>query len=406
MRDTAMNPQSDMDCNEHFLSKPQPVCARQAMNSVARSLIYFLLAGADAALPGSPKAGVPVPVRDLAWIRPSGDKRHFVRDGTNERFVAWGFNYDRDDAGRLLEDYWTDEWDTVAQDFREMKAFGANVVRVHLQLACFMKSSEEADEKNLARLSKLVQLADQTGLYLDVTGLGCYRKEDVPAWYDALKESARWEVQARFWRAVAAVCKDSPVIFCYDLMNEPVASGDRKGDWLPGQPLDGKYYVQRLTTDMHGRNEKEIARAWIAKLAAAIRSVDARHLLTVGVIPWEQVFKGAKPVFYAPDVCASLDFVSVHLYPKEGKLEDDLSVLKVYDIGKPLVLEEIFPLSASSATTEAFMERSQAHADGWMSFYWGKTPEEYEKQQGVKAGLIGSWLRRFNGMAARFAVKP
>jgi len=24
----------------------------------------------------------------------------------------WGFNYDRDDAGRLLEDYWEKEWDT------------------------------------------------------------------------------------------------------------------------------------------------------------------------------------------------------------------------------------------------------------------------------------------------------
>jgi len=229
------------------------------MSSIVRSLIYCLLAGAGAALLGSLKASVPVPVRDLAWIRPSDDKRHFVRDGTNDRFVAWGFNYDRDDAGRLLEDYWANEWDTVAEDFREMKAFGANVVRVHLQLARFMKSSEQADEKNLTRLSKLVRLADQTGLYLDVTGLGCYRKEDVPAWYDSLEESARWDVQARFWRAIVAVCKDSPTIFCYDLMNEPVASGDRKGDWLPGQPLDGKYYVQRLTTDMHGQPTRRFA---------------------------------------------------------------------------------------------------------------------------------------------------
>jgi hypothetical protein len=377
------------------------------MPNPVRSLICFLLLGTAAVLTASAqKDGAPTPVRGLAWIRPSADKRHFVRESTNERFVAWGFNYDRDDAGRLLEDYWADEWDTVAQDFREMKALGANVVRVHLQLARFMKSPEQADEKNVARLGKLVLLAEQTGLYLDVTGLGCYRKEDVPAWYDALKESARWDVQARFWRAVAAVCKDSPAIFCYDLMNEPVASGDRKGDWLPGQPLDGKYYVQRLTTEMRGRSEKDIARAWLAKLAAAIRSVDARHMLTVGVIPWEQVFKGAKPVFYAPDVCAPLDFVCVHLYPKEGKLEDDLAVLKVYAIGKPLVLEEIFPLSASGETTQAFMERSRALADGWMSFYWGKTPEEYDKQPGVKPALIASWLRRFNGMAARLTVKP
>ena len=34
----------------------------------------------------------------------------------------WGVNYDHDDAGRLLEDYWADEWPTVVEDFREIKA--------------------------------------------------------------------------------------------------------------------------------------------------------------------------------------------------------------------------------------------------------------------------------------------
>ena len=49
-------------------------------------------------------------------------------------------------------------------------------------------------------------LAEKTNLYLDVTGLGCYHKKDVPAWYDRLSEKDRWEVQARFWEAVAARC--------------------------------------------------------------------------------------------------------------------------------------------------------------------------------------------------------
>ncbi len=129
-----------------------------------------------------------------------------------------------------------------------------------------MKSPEQPDEKNLARLGKLVGLAEETGLYLDVTGLGCYHKDEVPAWYDAMDESARWKVQARFWSTVAGVCKDSPAIFCYDLMNEPVASGDRKGDWLPGAPLDGSYFVQRLTTDMRGRTDVEVAKEWIARV--------------------------------------------------------------------------------------------------------------------------------------------
>jgi hypothetical protein len=212
-------------------------------------------------------------------------------------------------------------------------------------------------------------------------------------------------VQDEFWRAVATVCKESPAIFCYNLMNEPVASGSRKGEWMAGEPLDGKYYAQRLTTDMRGRTEQEIARAWIAKLTSGIRAVDNRHMLTVGVIPFEQLFgKAARPTFRAPDVCAPLDFVSVHFYPKDGKLEDDLAILKLYEIGKPLVIEEVFPLKATSETTTTFIKRSQTHVDGWMSFYWGKNAEEYDKQKDdIKAELIGGWLRTFTGLKSQLA---
>jgi hypothetical protein len=342
----------------------------------------------------------PSPASELDWIRPSKDRTHFVREVTNERIVMWGFNYDHDDACRLLEDYWRDEWATVVEDFREMKGLDGNVVRIHLQLARFMKNADQPDDDNLALLAKLVRLAEDTGLYLDVTGLGCYHKKDVPGWYDGLEESARWDVQTRFWKAVAAVCKHSPAIFCYDLMNEPVLTGgEGKNDWLPGPPLGGKYFVQRIATDARGRTDKEIAGAWVDRLAAAIRSVDHRHMITVGVIPWAQVLKGAKPIFYAPEVCGPLDFVSVHFYPKAGKLDDDLAALKVYEVGKPLIIEEIFPLSASFEETETFIERSKAHVDGWISFYWGKSIEENEKKGDITGALVAGWLKRFRMMS-------
>ena len=160
-----------------------------------------------------------------------------------------------------------------------------------------------------------------------------------------MDESARWKVQARCWRAIAEVCKDSPAVFCYDLMNEPVPSGDQKGDWLPGEPMGGSYFVQRLTTDMRGRTETEVAKAWVAEMSAAIRSVDQRHMITVGLACWEETFgPDAKSAFCDPEVSAALDFLSVHYYPRQGKLDDDLALLKHYDIGKPLVIEEIFPL--------------------------------------------------------------
>jgi hypothetical protein len=117
------------------------------------------------------------------------------------------------------------------------------------------------------------------------------------------------------------------------------------------------------------------------------------------VIPWAQVFKGAKPLFYAPEVIGPLDFVSVHFYPKAGKRDDDLAALKVYEVGKPLVIEEIFPLSASLEETEAFIERSKEHVDGWISFYWGKTIGEYDKAGDFKGALVSGWLRRFRALS-------
>lgn len=214
---------------------------------------------------------------DLPRVVLSEDGKDFRREGTGQRFYVWGVNYDHDREGRLIEDYWHDEWPTVEEDFAEIKSLGANVVRIHLQLGKFMTTASEPNQQNIQKLADLVKLAERFQIYLNITGLGCYHKQDVPAWYDEMSEAERWQVQANFWKAVAATCKDSPAIFCYDLMNEPVLGGGKEpGEWLVGPPLGDKYFVQRLTTDMAGRDNKVVAAAWVKKLTDAIREVDSR----------------------------------------------------------------------------------------------------------------------------------
>ena len=148
-----------------------------------------------------------------------------------------------------------------------MKALGANVVRIHLQVGKFMQQPDTPNSGSLDTLARLVKLAERLSLYLDVTGLACYHKADVPAWYDAPSEEARWEVQARFWEAVAARCAGSPAIFCYDLMNEPILPGQTKEtEWLAGE-FGGSYFVQRITLDLAGRTQQQVAGAWVDRLA-------------------------------------------------------------------------------------------------------------------------------------------
>jgi hypothetical protein len=343
-------------------------------------------------------AAPPVRAADarFEFIRVARDGKQFVLSNSKHEFHPWGFNYDHDRANRLLEDYWQTEWDAVTNDFREMKTLGANTVRIHLQLGKFMRAPQEPDEDSLRQLGRLLALAQATGLYLDITGLGCYKKEDVPQWYNALEEGPRWDVQARFWDAVARVCSQSPAVFCYDLMNEPVVTeGKQNRDWTPGAFGD-RYFVQRLTLDFAGRTQQQIARAWVEKMVAAVRKQDPKHLITVGAIPWAMTWPGAKSLIYSKQVSKHLDFVSVHFYPKHGEVPKALKALEVYDIGKPIVIEEMFPLSCSAADLDQFIDASRPRATGWIGFYWGKTIEEYKQQNGSIADAITlSWLEYF-----------
>lgn len=338
----------------------------------------------------------------LSKITLSKDGKDFRRQGSDQSFYVWGVNYDHDGDGKLIEDYWHDDWAIIEEDFDEIKALGANTIRVHLQLPKFMKTATEPNEENLRKLADLLKLAEEKQLYLNLTGLGCYHKQDVPVWYDEMKEADRWQVQANFWKAIAKTCKGSSAVFCYDLMNEPVLGGGANADqWLVGEPLGGKYFVQRITTDTAGRDNKEIAAAWVKTLTEAIREVDPQTLITVGVIPWAHVWPNAKPLFYSEEVSGPLDFASVHFYPEKGSVEKSIAALKVYDVGKPLVIEEFFPLKCSLEEAEQFLAEAKPITDGVISFYWGTTRQEYEKAGTMQGAILARWLERFEGLAKK-----
>lgn len=345
--------------------------------------------------------------QQMEQIQVSADGKQFVYSQSNQRFTVWGVNYDHDSAGRLLDEYWIDDWEAVVEDFHEIKALGANCVRIHLQLGKFMETPDEVVAESIAQLKKIVALAEETGLYLDVTGLACYHKTNIPAWYDQLAEQERWNVQARFWKAIATACAESPAIFCYDLMNEPILPGkEATTEWLGGE-LGGKFFVQRLALELNGRSREEIAKKWVNQMVDAIRQADNSHMVTVGVIPWVFAFGGGKPIFYSPTVGKRLDFVSVHFYPKKGEVDKAIKALQAYEVGKPLVIEEMFPLKCSAEELTEFIDRSSTHADGWISFYWGKTAEQLRSKDQPSLGeaITADWLEKFELMSHKIILE-
>ncbi len=344
-----------------------------------------------------------VAVGDMPQVRVADDNRGFVLSDSGDPFVPWGFNYDHDENGRLLEDYWAEEWPKVEEDFREMKQLGANVARIHLQIAKYMTDSETTNEANLDRLSLLVALAEKTGIYLDITGLACYRKKDVPRWYDELNEAQRWAVQCRFWEAVAGRCVKSPAIFCYDLMNEPVVPGGKRnpGDWL-GPPFlgsDSGYFVQCISLDQQDRSRPAIARQWCHQMVTAIRKHDQRHLVTVGLVPWSLDRPGLTSGFVPEEIAPELDFIAVHLYPARDRIMEELETLSGFAVGKPVVIEEMFPLNCPLPKFERFLDESTKTASGWIGFYWGKTPEECRQANTIHDAIVLNWLELFQRRA-------
>ena len=341
----------------------------------------------------------PVLSADMPWIRVADDTTGFVTDA-GQRFVPWGVNYDHDDGGRLLEDYWLTEWSLVEQHFTAIRELKCNVVRIHLQFGKFMEGPTAPNRQSLEQLSRLLALAERTKLYLDLTGLGCYHKHDVPAWYDDLTEAERWEAQAVFWKSVAETCRESPAVFCYDLMNEPVVPGGRSNprDWL-GPAFAGKHFVQRISLDQRDRPRPEIAAAWLKRLNRAVREADRRHLITVGLVDWSLDRPGLTSGFVPRAIVEHVDFLCVHLYPEAGKVKEAQQTLAGFAVGKPIIIEETFPLKCSSDELADFIVQSKGTAAGWISFYWGKPQSELRKSKELKDAILLQWLDKFEKLA-------
>ena len=87
------------------------------------------------------------------WIAVARDAAGFVLEPSGRPFTPWGFNYDHDQAGRLIEEYWESDWPRIEEDFREMRELGANVVRIHLQFGRFMRGPDEPNRDALDTLA-------------------------------------------------------------------------------------------------------------------------------------------------------------------------------------------------------------------------------------------------------------
>ena len=302
------------------------------------------------------------PLAAMENVRIAPDQEGFVLHPSGKRFIPWGHNYASVDLLERLEK----EPDRVDREFAEMKAAGTNVARVHPEMPRILTGPGKADPAALDLVRRLLDIAAKHEIRLKITGLACYRIEDRMEWYDSMEEEERWDTQAFFWETLARTCAGSPAVFAYDLVNEPGAIGKPEDGWYMGK-MGEVEFCQRLSLNPGKRSGDDIFRSWSERMAAAIRKHDPGRLVTLGMLPFPEAAKAA---------AGPLDFVSPHLYPKTGKVDEEVALLRRFDWGKPIVIGETFPLSCGVDDERAFLLESRTIAHGWFGHWPDESPAE------------------------------
>ncbi|MET0771409.1 MAG: hypothetical protein ABW081_15980 [Solirubrobacteraceae bacterium] len=312
-------------------------------------------------------------VRALSWgrsaaapaVQVTGDALRV--DGTE--FRVYGFNYEFDGThpnlayldvpsrARLLR---------MRADFREAAALGANTLRLYVELRHVMASPTRTRPEGLRALRRTLAEARRAGLMVDLTGNLAWDAGRSPAWYDALPERERWQVQAGFWRAVAAVGARAPSLLFYELTSEP-AIGDSPS-WYAGR-LGDQCFVQFVVRKLRGRDPVALARAWTRLLRDAVRSQDRRHPVSIGLLP----LRGW--AFDPANLWDLLDVVTVHKYPLEEHRAETAALIRHFAAqGRPLLLGETFAFDR--VAYEDFLLETSGLLAGTLSFYDGRAPHE------------------------------
>jgi len=325
----------------------------------------------------------------LPKILVAEDGRSFITED-GKPFVPFGVNYFRPGTGWAPQLWKTFDEKAFREDFALMREAGVNCVRVFLTYGSFMAEKGKVDPEGLAKFDKLLDIAEDYGIYIHPTGPDHWEGPGVLG--NKAKIQERYtddeilDLTVQFWKEFALRYKGHNTIFAYDLLNEPsipwdVSSMQQKWNkWLNNRYRSAENFAAKrnipLETVNWGNEEapkdftnrqlildyqhfrEELADHWTKVQVEAIKSVDPNALVTVGLIQWSvpavlpglQHYAAFKPSRLAP----YLDFVEFHFYPlatgfyqyeREGDMEKNLAYLEslardLVATGKPVVIAE------------------------------------------------------------------
>lgn len=356
---------------------------RPAARTRARILTVTLLAVAGAALLPAPGAAA------MSRISVHGDRLY----AGSRPWRAWGMNWGAQ-VNTYFEHPTAANLTVVRAGLQTARQMGANSMRIYLQLGQVMATPTKLRQRTLTALTRLLALAQGDRIYLDITGDLVWQPSHAPAWYDQLPVQQRWQVQARFWRAVAHAASSSPAVLCYELTSEPIVAPTP--GYYYGQ-IGNFFFVQSIAT-AQGSQADTLARAWTRLLAKAVRSQDHRPV-TIGLLPT------TTGPFAPANVADLLDMLVVHEYPTTGQAPAAISLIDSFaHLHKPVLLGETFMLSDDAATQNAFLTGAAPHLVGAFEFYDGRNPANIQVHT-ISDAITRASLQQFQALRRLLLTK-
>jgi hypothetical protein len=409
----------------------------------------------------------------LPKIQISADGHGFVT-AKGKPFVPFGLTYFRSGTGWAPQVWKKFDAEATRRDFIRMKELGVNCVRVFISYGSFYQEPGKLEPEGLAKFDQFLNLAEEQGIYVHPTGPDHW--EGSPEWArgDRMADENALAATEAFWRLFAARYKGRSVVFAYDLRNEPEIGWDgpvmlkKWNDWLRGKYGTGEKLARGWSrtnqtvelgsvpvpkaSDAPGSRElldyqcfrEDLADEWTRRQVTAIKTADARALVTVGLIQWSvpsllpgvRHYAGFRPQRQAK----LLDFMEIHFYPLDrGAYEyrndeeeaRNLAYLEsvvgeVARTGKPVVVAEYgwygggkprfdggrHPFASEEQQARwcrKLVETTAGTAVGWLNWGLYDQPEATDPSEfsGLLTadGKLKAWGREFQKLARQFSSK-
>jgi endo-1,4-beta-mannosidase len=394
----------------------------------------------------------------------SADGQGFGERDSRHPYIPFGTNYYDPHTGWAPKLWRQFDKEKVQEHFLVMNKLGVNCARVFLTAGSFQPEADTINEEALKKLDTLIKIARETGIRLIPTGPDHW--EGSPSYWRPDKFAGEDALCALeyFWEVVGRRYRGEPVIFAWDLLNEPHLPWFVKGwevrwnKWLKGKYMDRDILKNAWGKELTESDKWEdvkvpenksnagnprlrdwqmfreyLADEWVRRQVEAIRKADPTHLITVGYIQWSYpLVRPGSPSRYAAfnphHQKQWLDFITIHFYPTMGApfASDEnwnknlgylQAVLAYCHIGNPVVLGEFGwyggggPQNHPYLTEEqqagwisAEIKVSRLLADGWLSWPFADTPSS--RDISLFAGLVKpdlttkAWGQRFKELSA------